>query len=253
MYRIPAIEILDQLLDAYRPCRGFAAECRGIAKWDPDQGYVPRGFVGATASIHEVELIILVAEPGDPFPGSSFTPNAQPRSVMAQASRDTYGSYSKETTVFHSNVRRILDLALPEMSFDEQIRKAWITNSYLCSAPSETGYVPAVAEKACAQMYLKTQLDLLGGRPILALGTKAENRIRRLARWIPDLAERLFPARAASPPGCNRKDALSSWQEAAANARELMSQRCRSDGPQQRLRPEIEHTMLKEKCKCSTN
>ena len=60
----PAIELLDLLLPAYSPCAGFSARCAGVAKWAPESGHLPRGYLGATARLDDVDLILLVAEPG---------------------------------------------------------------------------------------------------------------------------------------------------------------------------------------------
>ena len=134
----------------------------------------------------------------------------------------------RETDEFHRNVRCILDLVLPGLTFDDQLAKAWITNTYLCSAARETGPVSASAEKECAGRYLRAQLQLLSGRPVVALGTKAKRRALRLCQAIPDLRDRLFFAYAASPPGARSPQALPSWRTAAEKARALMRHRLRT-------------------------
>ena len=44
------------LSPAYR-CAEFGARCEGM-RWEPKLGHVPRGFLGATGSLEEVELIL---------------------------------------------------------------------------------------------------------------------------------------------------------------------------------------------------
>ena len=120
-------------------------------------------------------------------------------------------------------MRTILALLLPDGSLDEQLRRAWISETYLCSAPTEGGSVPVGAVSACGARYLARQLNLLPGRPVIALGSsKAQRRVRRLADAVAGLEERLIDAWAASPPGANNPAARQSWENAAIRAREMM-------------------------------
>lgn len=63
----PAKELARILRPAYRPCPGFELGCKSVARWKPEKGHVPRGFVGALSSRKEVEVVLVVAEPGDPL------------------------------------------------------------------------------------------------------------------------------------------------------------------------------------------
>ncbi|TBN36163.1 hypothetical protein EYC95_24815 [Pseudomonas sp. BGI-2] len=118
------------------------------------------------------------------------------------------------TDLFLRNVRYILDLCFPGESFDDQLRKTWMTESLLCSAPEEGKSVKASCWRACSSCYLTPQLDLLSDAFIVALGTKAQTRLRSLGLHF-------FPAAAASPPGCNFTGSRDSWREAATILREL--------------------------------
>ena len=230
----PAIELLDLLQPAYDPCAGFSASCAGIAKWAPESGHLPRGYLGATARLDDVDLILLVAEPGDPHATTALRPRASRTSLAAETVADTYRCFLEGTDPFHRNVRTILDLIFPGTPFETQLTRTWITNTYLCSAPSEAGSVPAAAEKYCAETYLRGMLALLPGRPIIALGAKAKRRVLRLRQSIPDLDARVVTAYAAAPPGANRHGARASWHSAANMARTLMDARnseARSDNP----------------------
>ena len=219
MPRAPAKELLNVLEHAYGPCTEFQGACAGAAAWAPEHGHVPRGFLGAASRIDDVELVLLIAEPGNPHPHSRFGPDLAPQSIVAQTVSDTYRCFREKTDLFHYNMRRILDLAFPELALDDQLRRVWITNSRLCSAPEEGGSVPVASSNACAGAYLKAQLELLSGRPIIALGHKANDRALRLRRSVPDLRDRLFRGYAASPPGCNHRGAHQSWREAVSSAR----------------------------------
>ena len=222
---LPAIELLDLLQDAYSPCAGFSTRCADVAKWAPESGHVPRGYLGATARLDDVDLILLVAEPGDPHAGTVVRPRVNRKSLAAQTVADTYRCFLEGTDLFHRNVRQVLDLVLPGMPFDTQLSRTWITNTYLCSAPNEAGPVPADAERFCAETYLQSVLALLPGRPIIALGAKARGRVLRLGQSIPNLEARVVTAYSAAPPGANGPRARASWRAAAKKARAFPGRR----------------------------
>ncbi|MDH4560644.1 hypothetical protein E8F06_06530 [Pseudomonas sp. BN411] len=117
--------------------------------------------------------------------------------------------------LFHRNVRWILDQCFPSLTFDEQLRKVWMTESVLCSASIEGGNVPASAWRACTASYLKPQIALFSRALVVALGNKAQSRLKSIA--VPYL-----PAAAAAPPGCNFKGSRESW---GAIAQELSRRR----------------------------
>ena len=198
------------LRPAFKPCAGFDGACKDVAQWKPECGHVPRGFVGALGSIDEVEVVLLIAEPGNPYQWEKYSPS---RNTFSQVSQHTYRQLEGSDEQFHRNLRYMLDLLFPRMALQDQLRKTWITETYLCSAPQEAGPVPGNAENECASRYLSRQLDLLGGRPVIALGAKAYNRAKRVG------VRDLFKAYAVAPPGCNRREARPSWIVAAKWAR----------------------------------
>ncbi len=222
MSRLPTTEILNVLKPAYEPCVKFGRECIKTATWAPQRGHVPRGFLGATGGVEDIKLVLLVAEPGNPHKDSQFQSGVTARSFITKTITDTYACFRDQTDTFHGNMRRILDLAFPDYILEDQLRRVWITNTYLCSAPRETEYVPAKSWKACGSTYLKAQLELLSGRPVIALGDKAYTRAKSLANSIPDLDRRLFKGYAASPPGCNRSHAYPSWCKAVEQSRTIL-------------------------------
>ena len=118
--------ILDRLENAYGPCAGFSAECSGMI-WNPIRGHVPRGFLGATGDPSEVELVLVVAEPGDPHDAENYRQTHSPRALLEEVSQYTLGCFSQGTDQFHRNVRYILDACWPEHSFECQLRRVWIT------------------------------------------------------------------------------------------------------------------------------
>jgi hypothetical protein len=61
-----------RLRDAFAPCPAVGRQCRD-ARWSPREGHVPRGFLGAIGQLSEVELVLVVAEPGDPLAGEDHS------------------------------------------------------------------------------------------------------------------------------------------------------------------------------------
>lgn len=213
---------MDLLGPAYGPCPEFEGTCHDVARWAPEEGHVPRGYTGAWGTLDEVEVVLLLAEPGDPLDGDAFPPDFGACDFIRDASANTRSNYERCTTQFHANMRSILDLLFPGASLAEQLRKAWIGETYLCSAPVETGRVPVAAERACAARFLVRQLRLLSDRPVVALGGKAQARVRRLVPEVLGLESRLVDAWAASPPGANNPKARVSWERAAAQVHDLL-------------------------------
>lgn len=208
----PNKKLVEILRPVYRPCPGFKAGCAGVARWAPAQGHVPRGFVGAPGPLNEVKVVILLAEPGDPHAVESY----QSRNQLEQTCKYTFRVLSEGTDPFHRNLKYVLNRLFPGLFLQDQLRKAWITETYLCSAPQETGPVPRVAENECVSRYLAHQLKLFAGLPVIALGGKAYERAKR----VPGVRN-LKKAFSVGPPGSNQRKAKPSWNDAAEWARAM--------------------------------
>ena len=208
----PAREIIEILQAAYEPCPAFKGACNGIATWNPGAGHVPRGFIGALGATDEVKVVILVAEPGDPHLAESY--EGQDR--LGQTCRNTFRVLNEGTDLYHRNLRYLLDSLFPGLKLRDQLRQVWITETYLCSAPEEAGRVPSSAENECVSRYLARQLEVFRGLPVIALGTKAYARANR----IPGVRN-VRKAYSVAPPGCNRRTARPSWDDAATWARAM--------------------------------
>lgn len=207
---LPNAQLLDIFEEACRPCVEFEGRCTSM-RWAPEEGHVPRGFVGATGSLSEVELVLVVAEPGDPKPSESYASDQSPRKILKSACRFVHEGFAKGRDQYHRNLRSIMNLCFPKAGLETQLRRTWITESVLCSAGKEGGHVPATVCRACGSRYLKRQLDLFSDPVIGALGNKAQERIRK---YVPgtcsdDFVEGYSPA----PPGCNFEGAEESWHE----------------------------------------
>ncbi len=210
------------LTPAYAPCVAFRGACHG-AEWNPARGRIPRGFVGASRTLRDVRLIILLAEPGGGFDDESYPEAATSEEYIGLAVTTAYEALRDRRSTFHANLRFVLDQCWPDETLDEQLAHTWITETYLCSARQTAGPVPPLAQQACAETYLTRQLKLLPGHPIIALGGKATRRTGRHASVI--------SAYAVGLPGANSPRARPSWIAAAARARQLLELTTREDPP----------------------
>lgn len=199
----PSLEKL--LAPAYAPCSGFSGPCREM-RWNPSKGHVPRGFLGAAGALTEIELVFVFAEPGDPHEGETHE-------GLTSAYRYATFAFDTGKDQFHRNVRTILDSCWPELTFVEQMKKVWMTESVLCSAMKECGSVSTATTGECGRRYLAKQLELLPQALVVALGSKAQKRLRSI-----DFTD-FLPAFAVAPPGCNFSGAKKSWERIPAELR----------------------------------
>ena len=208
----PAKELIKILRPAYKPCDGFEGSCNDIATWRPSCGYVPRGFIGALGRLDEVKVVILLSEPGNPHPTESY----KGRNKLRQTSEYTFNAIEQGTDRFHRRLKYLLTLLLPNLPLEDQLRKAWVTQTYLCSAPTESGQVQRAAEDECGTRYLSGQLALLPGRPVLALGVgKAYRRAERVMHNARNLRHALHPSARKSNADFQRSyEAAAKWTRA---------------------------------------
>lgn len=214
MHPVPAVQAL--LRAAYEPCAGFASACTS-ARWNPVAGHVPRGYCGAIGEPEEVCLVLVCAEPGDPHESESHVDDGSLSGRLSSVSNYAWACFAHGKDQFHRNVRDLLDLCWPTLAFEQQMRKTWITDSVLCSATKECGPVERAMERECARRYLIPQLNQFHGAVVVALGRKAEERLRRAG--ITDLEY----AYSVAPPGCNHRPARASWERIEALVRNRSS------------------------------
>ena len=74
------------LLEAYRPCQ-YLGTCRE-AIWNPKRGHIPRGFLGATAKLSDVEVVMVFAEFSHPHGNETYDPGHSPGRRSANRFRD---------------------------------------------------------------------------------------------------------------------------------------------------------------------
>ena len=132
-------------------------------------------------------------------------------------------AFRNGSDLFHRNVRRILDSCWPDLDFDQQMKKVWITESVLCSASRECGTVSSSIGVTCALRYLIPQIKLFDSALVVALGRKSQARLRSVG------FHDFYPAFAVAPPGCNQKAAKESWARIPNELEKKMSltKRCR--------------------------
>ena len=197
---IPNSDLFDTLIEAYRPCRHIGT-CRE-AIWSPSHGHIPRGFLGATAQLADVEVVMVFAEPGHPHHDETYNSDQPSADLLKSGLRHVYSSYKNGTDLFHRNARWFLSRLYPDLSFDGQLRHAWLTEGRLCSIANETG---ATRDPLCAQHYLARQLEILPNATVVGFGGKVQHYLKRLR------AEHLG-AYALAPPGANHKPDRPSWE-----------------------------------------
>lgn len=209
----PTSPVLSLLHRAYDPCPGFSGGCRR-AVWDPSAGHVPRGFCGAIGGAAAVQLVLVCAEPGDPHHTESHAADGSAAGHLESVSQYAWGCFALGKNQFHRNIRTLLDLCWPEATFADQMNRTWITDSVLCSAQKECGPVPRSMERECAARYLVPQLTQFPNAIVVALGRKAERRMK-------SAGIRGFEyAYSVAPPGCNHSPARASWERIAALVRD---------------------------------
>lgn len=202
----PTSAIAEILSSAYAPCPALESACgSGSVRWDPAAGHVPRGFCGAVGNGDEVKLVLVCAEPGDPHATESHAGDGSPEGRFESVNRYAWGCFANGKDLFHRNMRELLNLCWPGLSFEAQMRRTWITDSVLCSANKEGGPVPRRVERECATRFLVPQLKQFSGAVVVALGQKAKGRLTRAG------INRFETAFSIAPPGCNRAEARQSW------------------------------------------
>jgi hypothetical protein len=179
-------------------------------QWNPMVGHVPRGFCGAIGNNVDVKVILVCAEPGDPHPEECHEADGTAEGRLDSACHYAWECFAHGKDQFHRNIRNILDMIWPELSFREQMNKTWITDSVLCSAKTEGGSIPRKVVQECTKRYLKNQIMMFANAKVVALGKKAQSRLMQAN--ITDF----IPAYAAAPPGCNFRGAKESWQYVAS-------------------------------------
>ena len=202
----PHANLIRALEGAYRcpHVRSHGGSCPE-SRWHPEAGHVPRGFLGATGALDDVELIMVLAEPGNPQGQESYDPALRGAAMARQAAAFVFQCYAEQRGAVHENGRWFLDQRFPGMPFADQLRHVWITEARLCSLDEAGGAATAEHYRICGRDYLTDQLALLPLARIVAFGSKAKAAMKRLGHGF-------IGAHALAPR--NLTTARASWSEA---------------------------------------
>jgi len=114
---------LAKILEPAYPCPEFEARCKSIMRWEPKAGHVPRGYYGAIGNLDEVELILVVAEPGDPHAGE-FHPEAPDKAL--NSAYEYAGSFESWTGSIPQKSTNDLQSLLAERVYRTAIAKGLV-------------------------------------------------------------------------------------------------------------------------------
>jgi|TARA_B100000315_G_scaffold247561_1_gene276416 hypothetical protein len=215
---LPCEELLEILKPAYVPCKNFDGICKDkIIGWNPSTGNVPRGYCGAFGDIKDVKLVLVVAEPSNPKDDEKYT-SSNDNDYVFQVSKYVFDCYNDNRSPMHKNVRYIINKCFPDItSFEEQLKKVWITETVLCSANQSTGKIDGECAKACVSTYLEKQLELLSHAYVILLGGKSHQRVG----YFFETKNNVSYANAVGLPGANTKESKESWERAIKDFHEF--------------------------------
>ena len=183
----PNEKLIDALTPAYGPCRHMLTHGGGCpeSQWSPAAGHVPRGFLGATGELDEVELVMVLAEPGNPKRTENYVGSLAPADLLRRVVDFVHWTYANRDGTVQCVVRWFLDRRFHGMDFDHQLRRVWITQSRLCSLDESGASARTSLYTRCESHYLVAQLRLFPSVPIVAFGGKAQSALRRLKVDVP--------------------------------------------------------------------
>ena len=208
----PNGKLIEVLAPSHAPCRHMLTQGGGCpeSQWSPAAGHVPRGFLGATGELDEVELVMVLAEPGDPKRTENYVGGLAPAESLRRVADFVHRTYVDRDGTVQCVVRWFLDRRFRGMNFDHQLRRVWITQSRLCSLDESGGSARTSLYTRCENDYLVAQLRLFPNVPIVAFGGKAQSVIRRLKVDVP-----VFEVPHPSARG-SEESKRSEWEQAIA-------------------------------------
>lgn len=207
--KLPNSKMLDVLRKAHK-CKyfGICAE----AKYEPENGHVPRGYLGATGALEEVKVVIMLKEPGHPHSIEQHI-GSNPEDVLFSTIEYSYGCYDSRKDQLHKNVRDFIDALFPELTFDEQLKKVWITQSRLCSIDDEIGNIAISERRRCLQYNIVEQIKLLPNSEVVISGD-ASQKAANPSKF--PIFENAIKCGAFAPPGCYQKKVIRSQENAVS-------------------------------------
>lgn len=149
---------------------------------------------------------MVFSEPGHPHRGEWYDPDAGANALMRACISHSYKSFKSGADLFHRNTRWFIDQLYPDLTFDQQLQRVWLTEGRLCSIDKEIG---RITDRTCASSYLVQQVAMLPNATVVAFGGKAKH-------YLKGIGIDYVGAYALAPPGANHKPARPSWQAAIA-------------------------------------
>jgi len=214
MGSLPCAELLEILKSAYK-CPSFSGVCSNVC-YKPELGYMPRGYTGAFGNLADIELILILAEPGNPpeSQNEKYNDSLAPNELIAKVASGVEGAIrNHKDSKFHENIADILIECWPGLELENQLKRTWITESVLCAAYKSTAPISTEIELECAHRYLLRHLQCLNknkSRFVAVLGGKAKRRIQRLPiQEFGNLTFQYYPA--PGKPYGNFKKAKLAW------------------------------------------
>src|SRR5207249_5170962 len=152
---------LKEVLVCAYPCASLCGTCQNRVHYLPERGLIPRGYTGAFASLNDVQLVLCLAEPGTQTKEESYDVSGPPADLVDHIGSCVRSAYERRASSFHRNVRLVLNRCWPDLLFDEQLERTWITEGVLCSASATTAPVLPAVEEECSTRYLRRELELM--------------------------------------------------------------------------------------------
>ena len=96
MVNPPFSELSEIMQKAYNPCGKFDLVKQGskynnleraessvcVADWNPKEGYIPRGFIGATGDKTDVEAVLICIKPDKPHANEKYSPDLKSKKMF---------------------------------------------------------------------------------------------------------------------------------------------------------------------------
>ena len=149
---------------------------------------------------------MVFSESGHPHAQERYNTKSTPEQLLNESLSYVYECFASGTDAFHRNARWFIDQLYPNQSFDQQLRRVWLTEGRLCSIAKEIG---STTDRTCSSSYLVHQISALPNAVVVAFGRKAQH-------YLKGLKVDFIKAYALSPPGANHKPAKPSWEAAIA-------------------------------------
>ena len=123
--------------------------------WQKARGLVPRGFLGASDGPRHVEAVFVIAEPSEVRVQPLYGPVEALLEEVYEISTNNLRVGQED---YHRKLKEgVLGRFFPNASFDEPMRRCFITCSVYCSNPEpfdESKDAPPAVKRRCGRLHL---------------------------------------------------------------------------------------------------